>query len=88
MTQTGTSMLKAHRTFKPSTVAGRVCRVVARTVAIVLAVAVIALMYQGERYTLQQPSATSDPSLLASCAIGVVGQTADTGCITAPIHSN
>ena len=41
---------------------------------------VLALMYQGERWMLERPSAAADPSLIATCALDAVGEMAAPAC--------
>jgi hypothetical protein len=77
-------MTKTHRTFYGHL--RRVGRAFARSATLVLAVIVIALMYQGERWTLQRPSLANDPSLLASCAIDVVRNSSDAVCTRESVH--
>lgn len=81
-----TLMMKTYRTSYCRKSVRRVGRVFVRSATIVLAVIVMALMYQGERWTLQRPSIANDPSLLASCAIDVVRNSSDTVCTRESVH--
>jgi len=49
---------------------------------LVLVAAMLALMYQGERWMLERPGAAPDPSLIATCALNAVGDLPPPTCVS------
>ena len=57
-------------------------RLAARLAVFALVAAMLALMYQGERWMLERPGAAPDPSLIATCALNAVGDLPAPACMS------
>ncbi len=57
-------------------------RLAARVAVFALVAAMLALMYQGERWMLERPGAAPDPSLIATCALNAVGDLPPPTCVS------
>ncbi|HSC98896.1 MAG TPA: hypothetical protein VLI21_08335 [Casimicrobiaceae bacterium] len=52
----------------------------ARVAVFALVAAMLALMYQGERWMLERPGAAPDPSLIATCALNALDEMPGPAC--------
>ena len=57
-------------------------RLAARVAVFALVAAMLALMYQGERWMLERPGAAPDPSLIATCALNAVDEMPGPACVS------